>query len=168
MTDYTIRAEQAGDEPAIHDLIRRAFAPMPFADGDEQELVDRLRAEGDLALSLVAVSQDGTIIGHVGFSPVTIDQARCDWFQMAPVSVCPSRQRQGIGSALILAGLQHLRDLGARGAAVVGNPAYYERFGFTVIDGLAPVSEHDRPYFRAQAFGAGAPTGTLRYASAFG
>lgn len=168
MTDYTIRAEQAGDEPAIHDLIRRAFAPMPFADGDEQDLVDQLRAEGDLTLSLVAVGKDGTIIGHVGFSPVTIDHAPCDWFQMAPVSVCPSRQRTGIGSALIRAGLDHLCQRGAQGAAVVGNPAYYERFGFVVIDGLAPASEHDLSYFRAQSFGDSAPSGTLRYAPAFG
>lgn len=168
MSDYTIRAEASGDQAAIHDLIARAFAPMPFADGDEQDLVDRLRAEGDLSLSLVAVDQDGTIIGHIGFSPVTIDHVRCDWFQLAPVSVCPSRQGSGIGSALIQAGLAQLREHGAKGAAVVGNPAYYERFGFTVIAGLAPASEHDLPYFRAQPFGECAPAGTLRYAPAFG
>lgn len=168
MSDCTIRAEAPGDQAAIHDLIARAFAPMPFADGDEQDLVDRLRAEGDLSLSLVAVEQDGTIIGHIGFSPVTIDHAQCGWFQMAPVSVCPRRQRRGIGSALIEAGLSHLREQGAKGAAVVGNPAYYERFGFTVIDGLAPASEHDLPYFRAQSFDDSMPAGTLRYAPAFG
>ena len=167
MTDYTIRTEAPGDEAAIHDLIARAFAPMPFADGDEQDLVDRLRADGDLALSLVAVDADGAVVGHVGFSPATIDHTACGWLQMAPVSVCPSRQLQGIGSALIEAGLRRLREQGASGVAVVGNPAYYERFGFTVIDGLAPASEHDRPYFRAQAFGTNAPTGTLRYAPAF-
>lgn len=168
MSDTTIRAEAPGDEAAIYDLIAQAFAPMPFADGDEQELVNRLRADGDLALSLVAVDAGGAIVGHVGFSPATIDHAACGWFQMAPVSVCPPRQLQGIGSALIEAGLRHLREQGASGVAVVGNPAYYERFGFTAIDGLAPASEHDQPYFRAQAFAGSAPVGTLRYAPAFG
>lgn len=168
MSNYTIRAEAAGDEASIHDLVEQAFAPMPFSDGDEQELVDRLRADGDLALSLVAVDASGAIIGHIGFSPVTIDDAACGWFQMAPVSVSPARQRQGIGSALIEAGLARLREQGAMGAAVVGNPTYYERFGFVAIDGLALASEHDRRYFRAQVFSGSAPAGTLRYAPAFG
>lgn len=168
MSDPTIRAEAPGDEAAIYNLIAQAFAPMPFADGDEQDLVDALRADGDLALSLVAVDADGAIIGHIGFSPATIDDAACGWFQMAPVSVCPPRQHQGIGSALIEAGLARLREQGASGVAVVGNPAYYERFGFRVIDGLAPASEHDQAYFRAHAFDGSAPRGTLRYARAFG
>lgn len=168
MTAFTIRPECAGDAAAIHDLVERAFAPMPFADGDEQDLVDQLRSDGDLAVSLVAVDAQGSIIGHIGFSPVTIDHAACRWFQMAPVSVCPGCQRQGVGSALIEAGLTRMRDQGAMGVAVVGNPAYYERFGFGVIEGLAPASAHDLPYFRAQSFTASAPAGTLRYAPAFG
>lgn len=168
MSDYTIRPEAPGDAAAIHDLVEQAFAPMPFSEGDEQDLVDQLRADGDLTLSLVAVDARGAIIGHIGFSPVTIDHAACGWFQMAPVSVCPARQLQGIGSALIEAGLARLREQGAMGAAVVGNPVYYERFGFMVIDGLAPASEHDQPYFRAQVLAGNAPAGTLRYAPAFG
>jgi putative acetyltransferase len=166
--DYSIRPEAAGDEGAIHDLVERAFAPMPFAGGDEQDLVDALRAGGELALSLVAVDPAGTIIGHVGFSPATIDQAACNWFQMAPVSVCPSLQHRGIGSALIKAGIAQLRQSRAEGVAVVGNPVYYERFGFVVVPGLAPLSEHDAQYFRAMVLAGEAPRGTLRYASAFG
>jgi putative acetyltransferase len=167
-TTWTIRPEQSGDEPAIHDLVKRAFAPMPFSDGDEPDLVDALRADGDLRLSLVAVDASGTIIGHIGFSPVTIDHAACGWFQMAPVSVSPEVQFTGIGSALINAGIDQLRQIGGQGIAVVGNPAYYERFGFAVIPGLAPLSDHDKPYFRALAFLEPAPQGTLRYAAAFG
>mgnify|MGYP006192782465 CR=1 FL=1 len=63
MTGWTIRPEQPGDEAAIHDLVARAFAPMPFSDGDEQDLVDALRAAGDLVESLVAVDSAGTIAG---------------------------------------------------------------------------------------------------------
>lgn len=168
MTAFSIRKELPGDEAAIHDLVKRAFAPMAFSDGDEQDLVDQLRADGDLIVSLVALGGDGMVIGHIGFSPVTIDSTDCGWFQMAPVSVCPSCQLQGIGSALIEAGIDALRARGARGVAVVGNPVYYERFGFSDIAGLAPESEHDRPYFRAKTLQDSAPNGTLRYAPAFG
>ncbi len=168
MTGYTIRPEQVGDEAAIHDLVGRAFAPMWFSDGSEPDLVDALRSAGDLALSLVAVTAAGEIIGHIGFSPVTIDGADCGWFQMAPVSVSPEVQLQGIGSALIRAGIAALQEQGARGVAVVGNPAYYERFGFTTIPGLAPLVEHDAQFFRAQVLSGPAPQGVLRYAPAFG
>lgn len=164
---YSIRLEQPADGSVIYDLVARAFAPMPFSAGDEQDLVDALRNAGDLSLSLVAAADSGSVIGHVGFSPVTIDGATCGWFQMAPVSVTPELQHQGIGSALILAGIEQLRAKGACGVAVVGNPVYYERFGFTVIDGLAPDSAHDLPYFRVQVLSGAAPQGILRYAPAF-
>lgn len=166
--DGAIRPEAPGDEPAIHDLVRRAFAPMPFSGGDEQDLVDLLRERGELALSLVALDAAGGIVGHVAFSPATIDREDRGWFQMAPVAVCPALQRRGIGSALIRDGIDRLRQAGARGVAVVGNPAYYQRFGFAVAPDLAPLSEHDAPYFRALPLAGEAPTGTLRYASAFG
>lgn len=168
MTGWTIRPEQPGDEPAIHDLVRRAFAPMPFSDGDEQDLVDALRAAGDLVGSLVAVDGHGTIVGHVSFSPATIDGQACGWFQMAPVSVSPEVQHRGIGSDLIRTGIAALKADGARGIAVVGNPVYYERFGFAELAGLTPLSAHDAPYFRAMVLSGAAPRGVLRYAPAFG
>lgn len=141
---------------------------MWFSDGSEPDLVDALRRSGDLTLSLVAATAAGEIIGHIGFSPVTIDGADCGWFQMAPVSVSPEVQLQGIGSALIRAGIAALHDQAARGVAVVGNPAYYERFGFGTIPGLAPLVEHDAQFFRAQVLSGPAPQGVLRYAAAFG
>jgi putative acetyltransferase len=165
---WTIRAEAPGDERTIYDLVERAFAPMPFSEGDEQDLVELLRERGELALSLVAVDPAGTIIGHIGFSPATIDHAACAWYQMAPVAVCPTLQHRGIGSALIREGMERLRLGGASGIAVVGNPVYYERFGFAVVPGLAPLSEHDAQYFRAMVLAGELPQGTLRYASAFG
>ena len=166
--DYAIRREAPGDERAIHDLVKRAFAPMPFADGDEQDLVDTLRERGELVLSLVAVDPEGAIIGQVAFSPTTIDHAECGWFQMAPVAACPTLQHCGIGSALIREGIERLRRSGAMGIAVVGDPAYYERFGFAVTPDLVPQSDHDAPFFRAMPLGGAAPGGILRYSSAFG
>lgn len=168
MIRITIRPERDGDQAAISELIQTAFSPMSFADGDEHELVERLRREGDLALSLVAIDDAGSIVGHVGFSPATINHVQSGWFQMAPVSVCPEIQRQGIGSALICAGIAELTLRGALGVAVVGNPAYYERFGFVQTAVLTPPREHDAPFFRAQALQSEIPSGMLRYAPAFG
>jgi putative acetyltransferase len=141
---------------------------MPFSDGSEYELVDRLRERGELALSLVATGEREEVIGHVAFSPATVEGRPCGWFQMAPVSVCPERQRQGIGSALVEGGIGELRRRGASGIAVVGDPTYYERFGFAAINGLAPASQQDAPYFRAMVLAGDVPQGILRYASAFG
>lgn len=162
-----VREETADDIAAIHDLIRRAFTTQPHADGDEQHLVDRLRDRGELALSLVAELPGHGVVGHIGFSPVTIDGADCGWFQMAPVAVEPDLHRQGIGSSLIRTGIERLRHQGARGIGVVGNPAYYERFGFEVVPGLGPDGP-EAGYFRALVLQPPAPVGVLRYASAFG
>lgn len=162
-----IRPETSADRPAIYGITRRAFATQPHADGDEQDLVDRLRDSGELVLSLVAEVPGAGVVGHIGFSPVTIEGEDRGWFQLAPVSVEPALHRQGIGSALIEAGVAELRRRGARGIGVVGNPAYYERFGFTVIAGLSPDGP-EAPYFRAMALSGPAPTGLVRYASAFG
>ena len=76
MSAITIRPERAGDEAVIHELTEAAFRDMPFSEGDEQELVDALRNDGDLTLSLVA--EDGMrIVGHIAFSPVAISAQTC-------------------------------------------------------------------------------------------
>ena len=168
MSSFAIVTERPGDAAAIYDLVKRAFAPMPFSDGDEQDLVNALRDQGDLALSLVALDDAGVVIGHIGFSRATIDGVHVGWFQMAPVAVCPQQQLRGIGSAMIRAGLAQIRQQGARGAAVVGNPAYYERFGFCQCPQLMPPSQSEAPYLRALAFEGDVPTGRLGYAPAFG
>lgn len=162
-----IRAERPTDTAAIHALIKAAFAGQPHAGGDEQDLVDRLRANGELTLSLVALDDSGAIIGHVAFSPVTIGGGDVGWFQMAPVSVAPGHQRQGVGGALIEAGITEMRRRGANGIGVLGDPAYYERFGFARASGLGPVG-NEAQYFRALILGGDTPVGALRYASAFG
>ncbi len=121
-----IRHERPGDEEAIHRLTTAAFAPMPFSNGSEAPIIRALRESGDLTLSLVA-EEDGTVIGHVAFSPVTIAGIHEGWFGLGPVSVWPERQRQGIGKALILKGLESLKERSARGCALIGNPEIYRR-----------------------------------------
>lgn len=161
-----IRPEQSGDERAIRALTDAAFRNMPHADGDEGELVERLRADGDLVLSLVAVNADEAIIGHVAFSPVTIEGVDGPWYQLAPVSVIPSGQNAGIGSQLIEAGIAELRQRGAYGIALVGNPDYYHRFGFTREHGLA-LDEAMDPFLQVLVLEGSMPCGRLILAHAF-
>lgn len=136
------------------------------ADGTEAALVERLRVDGDLAISLVA-EQEGVLVGHIGFSPITIDGADHRWFELAPLSVALEQRRAGIGAALVEAGLAMLRLLGARGVGVVGDPQYYGRFGFVAAAGLAPAGP-EAEWFRALTLVPPAPTGVVRYAAAFG
>lgn len=159
-----IRPETTGDAEAIHALIAAAFATMPFSDGSEPAIVDRLRADGDLALSLVAF--DGALLGHAAFSPVRL-RVPGPWLALGPVSVRPDRQREGIGTALIETGLARLRERGARGCVVVGDPAYYGRFGFRGDLGLR-WGNVPPAVVQGLAFGAAQPEGPIRFAPAFG
>jgi putative acetyltransferase len=124
-----IRLERPDDATTIHALTDTAFKGRPFSDGTEAEVIDALRAAGALTLSLVA-TQGGKIVGHVAFSPVTINGEVGDWYGLGPVSVWPDRQRTGIGQALIREGLRRLQASGAGGCVLLGDPAYYARFGF--------------------------------------
>lgn len=130
-----IRPETPADIDGIRDLTAAAFAPMRFSDGTEPIVIDRLRADVDLHLSLVA--RDGAaLIGHAAFSPVMLPM-KGRWFALGPISVAPARQRQGIGTALIETGLARLRDDGAAGCVLTGDPTYYARFGFRNDLGLS-------------------------------
>ena len=161
-----IRPERPGDEAAIAEVIEAAFALAEHRDGTEAQIVARLRDDGALTLSLVVV--DGaTVLGHVAFSPVTIDGADLSWFGLGPVAVQPDRQGKGLGSSLIREGLDRLREIGAGGCVLVGEPDYYGRFGFKADEcllypGLPP------EYFQALSFGGDLPAGTVAYHPAFG
>ena len=166
MSAFAIRPERAGDEQVIYELTEAAFRDMPFSDGDEQDLVDRLRADGDLTLSLVAEDAD-RIVGHIAFSPVTISDGTSDWYGLGPVSVLPELQRGGIGGKLIQRGIADMRAIGARGIVLLGSTEYYPRFGFEHDPQLAypgPPPE----YFQRLVLEGEAPSGTVSYAPAFG
>jgi putative acetyltransferase len=138
--EVLIRPERPEDFPAIHNLTQRAFAPMPFSAGDEQEVIERLRKAGALALSIVA-EQDKQIVGHVAFSPAFTDGGSEGWFALGPISVEPSLQRRGVGTRLIRRGIDELRGLEAAGCILVGDLVYYVRHGFRPFPDLAPESE---------------------------
>lgn len=140
MNELLIRPEYADDHQAIFDLTARAFAPMPFSQGDEQDLIGKLRDANALALSLVA-EKDGIVVGQVTLSPALADDGSPGWYALGPISVEPDLQSRGIGGQLIGAAVDWMNAQGAAGCALVGNPAYYGRFGFQPHPALAPPGE---------------------------
>ncbi|MGE3144855.1 MAG: GNAT family N-acetyltransferase [Pseudorhodoplanes sp.] len=153
-----------GDFAAVRALNERAFGGPA-----EAALVDRLRADGDLVLSLVAEHESG-IVGHCGFSRLTLLAGTVGHLALAlaPVAVSPPMQGRGIGQAMIREGLDRLAGAGETLVFVVGSPDYYRRFGFDATRARAFSSPYDGEYFQVLALSAGAPgRGAVRYARAF-
>lgn len=89
-----------------------------------------------LSVSRVAVSGN-RVVGHIALSPVTISDGCLSWYGLGPISVLPELQKQGIGKSLMWEGLARLKSIGAKGCILVGDPGYYERFGFRSPKDLA-------------------------------
>lgn len=135
--DIHIRPEEGRDVAEIRRITKRAFAGRPYADGTEQDIIDRLRDRSALAISLVAEYHD-KLLGHVAFSPAMPEDSSSGWYTLGPVSVEPDVQRRGIGKGLIRAGIARLRELHAAGCIVLGDTNYYSQFGFAKAPELAP------------------------------
>lgn len=160
-----LRDETTADIPAIRALVTRAFAPVVYSSQTEAAIVDALRERGRLSVSLVA--EDGSeIVGHIAFSPVTIDGADLGWYGLGPIAVAPERQGQGIGHALMDEGLAAIRALGASGCVLLGEPAYYGRFGF-VADSRLTLPGVPAEYFQALLFQEDMPSGEVAYDEGF-
>jgi len=162
-----IRTEKPEDVATISALISVAFRKSPHGDGGEAAIVEQLRDSGDLALSLVAVAELKGIVGQVAFSPVKIESRLQKWFGLGPVSVAPEHRRRGIAAALIRRGLEMLETQSARGCVVLGNPAYYRRFGFEADEGMRYPGPPPA-YFQRLVLAGDVPTGIVSYAPAFG
>jgi putative acetyltransferase len=160
-----LRDEVPADAAAIHALTAAAFLNAPHTDHSEQFVVDALREAGALAISLV-VEDAGTIIGHVAVSPVAISDGAAGWFGLGPISVSPERQGQGIGSILMRRALLLLRERGAAGCVLLGDPGYYYRFGFRPEAALV-LPDVPPEYFQAIAFTSALPRGIVTYHRAF-
>lgn len=163
--ETTIRPEITNDVAAIEAVTVAAFLNAEHTSHTEQLIVDGLRKAGKLTLSLVAEC-DGKVVGHVAVSPVIVSDGATEWFGLGPISVVPELQRRGIGSQLMREALSQLRARGAAGCVVLGDPRYYERFGFKaepglVLPGVPPV------YFMAMSFGPAVPQGDVAYHAAF-
>jgi putative acetyltransferase len=158
-----IRPERDGDAPAIRQILIAAF------DGPaEADLVERLRREGDLALALVA--KDDSIHGYVAFPRLKIEDgdATRHAVGLAPLAVMPERQRLGIGGALVREGHRLLVERGQSLCFVLGDPAYYTRFGYSVGGAGAFKSAYSGPHFMALRLSPDAPQGgRVIYPAAF-
>ncbi|WP_133489898.1 GNAT family N-acetyltransferase [Alcanivorax sp. 24] len=155
------RHETPSDIATIEAVTIAAFANAAHTSHTEQFIVRALRVASELTLSIVAEDQ-GQIVGHVALSPVTItdDHGRQvkGWYGLGPISVLPQRQGEGIGSHLMEQALFELRAMQATGCVLLGDPAYYARFGFQAHEGLqlpgAPPG-----YFMALALNGPVPEG---------
>jgi putative acetyltransferase len=160
-----IRKETPADVAAIAAVTVAAFLHAPHTSHTEQFIVEALREAGQLTVSLVA-DAEGIVVGHVAISPISISDGAIGWYGLGPISVAPEYQRRGIGSRLMREALRVLREHGAAGCVVLGEPRYYGRFGFRVdpelsLPGVPP------EYFQAVSFGASHPKGIVSYHPAF-
>ncbi|WP_150599194.1 GNAT family N-acetyltransferase [Pandoraea fibrosis] len=160
-----IRNETPADIDAIEALTAAAFLNAPHTAHTEQFIVNALRRAGQLTVSLVA-EDECVVVGHVAISPVTISDGSADWYGLGPISVAPDRQGEGIGSQLMRASLNALQCLGAAGCVVLGEPAYYGRFGF-VAEPTVTLPGVPAEYFQIVRFDAPIPSGTVAYHDAF-
>lgn len=156
--DIIIRNEETSDYETITEITLAAFADEPHSNQTEPFIIKALRAAGALTVSLVA-EVDGKVVGHIAFSPVTIGGRDCDWYGLGPISVSPEYQRRGIGKALIREGFGLLKESGAKGCILVGDPGYYERFGFKnipelILEGVPPENVLALPLAEDDARGA--------------
>lgn len=161
----TIRPETAGDIAAIEKVHIAAFANQRYSHQTEHLIVNALRAAQALTVSLVA-EVDGVVVGHIAFSPIKINGQHCEWYALGPVGVLPEHQSRRIGQELVRQGLAAIRALGAEGCVLVGEPAYYQRFGFRqcrelVMEGVPA------EYFMCLAMGEQIPSGTVGHHAAF-
>lgn len=163
--NITLRHEQAADIDTITRLTESAFRSEPHASHPEQLIVNALRHYDQLTISLVAVAGDA-IVGHVAISPVTLSSGETGWYGLGPISVWPERQGQGIGSKLMRVALAELQRLGGLGCVVLGNPAYYGRFGFKAHPGLGFFGVPPE-YFQVLSLGGELPSGSVLYHKAF-
>jgi putative acetyltransferase len=150
-----IRPERATDAPAI-----RALHSAAFGGATEADLVDALRNDGLVVLSLVA-EEDGRIVGHVLYSRLAIEMgaALIPALALAPLAVAPARQRNDIGTRLVQEAHRLLAAQAEEMVFVVGDPGYYDRFGFSVAAAVPFETPYDGAYVMALALNPSAAKG---------
>lgn len=166
-----IRQETPQDYDAVYEVVKRAFLSAQHSDGTEQDLVVALRKSESFVpeLSLVA-TQNGRVVGHILFTRVCVGAQAA--LALAPLSVLPSCQRQGIGTALMEEGHRIAAALGYGYSIVLGHPGYYPRAGYVPAStyGIqAPFDVADESFMALKlSSGAGQIAGRVRYDAAFG
>ena len=127
--NVVIRQELENDHEAVYQVVKSAFEKMELANGDEQDLVNRLRKSEAFIPELSLVAElDGQIIGHILFTRMKIGDHPS--LALAPVAVLPEYQGQGVGGKLIVEGHRIAKELGYGSVILVGHSSYYPRFGY--------------------------------------
>ena len=160
-----IRNEIDADVDAITEVTAAAFKTLEISNHTEQFIIEALRADNALRVSLIA-EVDGRVVGHIAFSPVTISDGTQNWYGLGPVSVLPEHQREGIGKSLILEGISRLKGLNAKGCCLVGHPDYYRKLGFKNVSGLVHEGVPQQ-VFLAMSFDGQIPQGTVNFHDGF-
>lgn len=166
-----IREEKATDYEIIHSVVKKAFDSAEHADGNEPELVNELRNGIAYISELSLVAEiDGKIVGHILFTKAKVKDNTV--LALAPLSVLPEYQRQGIGTALIKEGHRIAKALSYKYSIVLGSENYYPRTGYVPADtfGIQPSFDVPRENFMAYKLDENAPDihGIIKYAKEFG
>ena len=132
-----IRPEGLNDHASIDALNRKAFESLA-----EAKLVQLLRDRGELSISLVA-TDDFAIVGHIAASPVTVQDADVQMVGIGPIAVSESHRNQGIAASLIQAVSNVAKEEGFESVVVLGDPKYYERFGFQTASNFKLTNEYN-------------------------
>lgn len=154
-----VRQEAASDRAAVRALVTAAFGC-----GREADLIDALRRDGDLVVSLVA-ERNGDVVGHVVLSRLRSPERA---LALAPLAVSASWRQQGVGAELVCRAIERARLAAAVIVFVLGDPAYYARFGFSAVKAAPYPSAYAGPHFMALGLGDEAPpAAAVIYAPAF-
>lgn len=163
--NINIRKERPSDIQRIHDVTVAAFLAAPHTDHTEQFIVRSLRESDALTISLVA-EDNSNIVGHAALSPVNISDGSDHWYGLGPISVLPKEQIKGIGSLLMNTAIRELQSINAKGCVLLGDPNYYQRFGFKPQKGLI-LPNVPPEYFQVLILQTSIPQGIVTYHKAF-
>ncbi len=128
-----IRRERPEEFSRIHDLVKIAFQTAKVTNGKEQDFVNQLRAGDNYIPELVLVAEeDGKLIGHIMLTKtyITGDKSKFETLLLAPISVALEYRNKGVGAKLIAESFGIAKKMGYKSVVLVGDPAYYHRFGF--------------------------------------
>lgn len=164
-----IRSERECDFDEIRSVVKTAFAEAEHTDGDEHNLVDRLRCTGEYIPELSFVAEvNGRIVGYAMFSRINIGIAKA--IALAPLAVLPGFQNLGIGRALIEAGHRKAKEGDYYCSVVLGSPGYYSKSGYlpALSFGIIAPFEISPQFYMVFPFKPEVPHGTVGYSKAFG
>lgn len=167
----TIRTEQQADYDSVYQVVKNAFKTAEQSDGNEQDLVNALRQSRAFIPELSLVSEiNGKIVGHIMFTKLQIGEHTA--LALAPLSVLPQYQRQGIGTSLIIEGHRIAQELGYSYSVVLGSEKYYPQMGYLPAEtfGIHPCFDVPSKNFMAYKLCENAPiiSGIVKYAEEFG